>query len=91
VTDVTSCRQAATVDRFSDPEAFCEYFKTRYGPTMAVYDRIADDADRVAALDRDLAALARAHDRGQETTVMDWEYLLLTAVRREGGAAHDRS
>lgn len=82
VTDVAVRRGAVTVDRFADPEAFCQYFKTRYGPTAAVYAGIAGDADRVAALDSDLAALARAHDRGVGTTVMDWEYLLLTARRR---------
>ncbi len=30
----------------------------------------------------DLAALADRYDRGTETTVMDWEYLLLTARKR---------
>jgi hypothetical protein len=36
----------------------------------------------VAALDRDLADLAQRHDQGTKTTVMDWEYLLLTARKR---------
>lgn len=84
VTDVQASRRMVTVDRFDDPEAFCRYFKTMYGPTVAVYEAIAGDPDRTAALDLDLAALARAHDRGGESTVMDWEYLLLTARRREG-------
>jgi hypothetical protein len=68
-----------TVDRFADPEAFRDYFKTRYGPTIATYQGIAHDADRVAALDRDLLELARRHDRGTEGTVMEWQYLLFTA------------
>ena len=34
------------------------------------------------ALDRDLADLARRFDYGTDTTVMDWEYLLLTARNR---------
>ena len=38
---------------------------------------IADDPERVAALDRDLADLASRHDVGGGA--MDWEYLLLTA------------
>jgi ubiquinone/menaquinone biosynthesis C-methylase UbiE len=79
VTDVSIRRQVVTVDHFADPEGFRDYFKSRYGPTVATYRGIADDPDRVAALDRDLAELAKRHDRGTETTVMDWEYLLFTA------------
>ena len=79
---VTTSRQAVTVDRFSTPEQFRDYFKSRYGPTVAAYQAIGDDLNRAAALDRDLADLARRHDRGDQTTVMDWEYLLATAQRR---------
>ncbi|MEU3920364.1 class I SAM-dependent methyltransferase [Streptomyces sp. NPDC029004] len=82
VTDVVAHRRTVRIDRFDKPEAFREYFKTHYGPTIAVYRSIADDPDRVAALDRDLDELARRHDLGTGSTVMDWEYLLLTARRR---------
>jgi SAM-dependent methyltransferase len=75
-------RRTVRIDRFATPEEFREYFKAHYGPTIAVYRGIADDPARVAALDRELDALARRHDRGTGTTVMDWEYLLLTARRR---------
>lgn len=79
VADVVARRQTVTVDRFAGPEEFRDYFKTNYGPTVAAYRGIEGDLDRVAALDRDLAELARRHDRGQGRTVMEWEYLLLTA------------
>ena len=79
VDEVTTCRSMVTVDRFSTPEEFRDYFKGHYGPTVATYRAISDDAECVAALDRDLAELARRHDRGDGTTVMDWEYLLATA------------
>jgi SAM-dependent methyltransferase len=82
VTDVTARRETVRIDRFADPDAFREYFKARYGPTIAAYRGIADDPDRVAALDRDLTELAQRHDQGAEKTVMDWEYLLLTARTR---------
>ena len=82
VTDVTARRENVRVDRFDDPETFREYFKTHYGPTMVAYRGIAEDPDRVDALDRDLAGLARRFDYGTDTTVMDWEYLLLTARNR---------
>ncbi|MGH9106162.1 MAG: class I SAM-dependent methyltransferase [Acidimicrobiales bacterium] len=82
VEEVKTCRDTVTVDRFSSPEEFRDYFKARYGPTVAAYRAIGDDADRAAALDRDLAKLARRHDRGTGATVMDWEYLLATARKR---------
>jgi ubiquinone/menaquinone biosynthesis C-methylase UbiE len=79
VTDVVTRRQAARVEAFGQPEAFRDYFKARYGPTIAVYKAIADDPEKVAALDQELADLARRYDQGTEKTVMDWEFLLLTA------------
>ena len=82
VTDVAARRQTMTVDRFGEPSAWRDYFKANYGPTIAVYRAIADDPDRTAALDRELEELAQRHDRGSGTTVMDWEYLLLTARKR---------
>ena len=82
VTDVVARRQTLQVDHFARPEDFRDYFKAFYGPTIAVYKAIADDTERVAALDAELADLARRFDRGTGRTVMDWEYLLLTARRR---------
>jgi SAM-dependent methyltransferase len=81
-TDIIFSRQTVTVDCFASPAAFRGYFKANYGPTIAAYQGIAEDPERVAALDRDLDALAERHDRGTGSTVMDWEYLLITARRR---------
>lgn len=79
VTDVVARRQSLTVERFTTPGAFREYFKRTYGPTIAVYRFIADDPQRVEALDRDLDELARRFGEGDGR--MEWEYLLLTARR----------
>jgi hypothetical protein len=70
------------VDCFATPEEFRDRFKTCYGPTVAAYQGIAEDPDRVAALDHVLTDLARRHDHGTSSTVMDWEYPLLTARKR---------
>jgi ubiquinone/menaquinone biosynthesis C-methylase UbiE len=81
VTDVEATRQTLVVDNFRTPEEFREYFKTNYGPTIAVYKNIADDAERVASLDRELAELAgRFFDEASGT--MGWEYLLFTARKQ---------
>jgi SAM-dependent methyltransferase len=82
VTDVITERGTLTVDHFGRPEDFRDYFKARYGPTIAVYRSLAEQPDRVAELDEELAELARRFDRGQGSTVLDWEYLLLTATKR---------
>ena len=63
VDEVATTRGAVTVDRFPAPEDFRDYFKDRYGPTVAAYRAIGDDDARITALDRELADLARRHDR----------------------------
>jgi len=80
-TGITARRETVHVDKFASPEDFRDYFKACYGPTIAAYRGIADDALRTAELDHDLVDLARRHDSGTGHTVMDWEYLLLTARR----------
>ncbi|GIF13323.1 class I SAM-dependent methyltransferase [Actinoplanes teichomyceticus] len=80
VTGVTARRRRLRVDRFGTPEAFRDYFKRNYGPTIAVYRTIAADPDRTAALDTALVELARRFDTGGGA--MDWEYLLWTGRRR---------
>jgi len=79
VDQVSADRQTLTVDHFTTPEAFRDYFKANYGPTIAAYRGIADDPQKVAALDRDLADLARRHQGSGPS--MDWEYLLFTAQK----------
>jgi ubiquinone/menaquinone biosynthesis C-methylase UbiE len=81
VSDVVARRQTVTVGGFETPEEWRDFWKSVYGPTIVAYRNIADDPERVAALDRDLAALAARYDRGTGTTVLDWEYLLVTARR----------
>lgn len=77
VTDVVTSHRIVTVDRFESPDAFRDYFKANYGPLVAAYRSLANEPTRTTELDRDLRELARRHDRGRTTTIMDWEYLLL--------------
>ncbi|MEI5007317.1 class I SAM-dependent methyltransferase [Streptomyces sp. PmtA] len=87
VTSVEARRGTVRVDRFATPEELRDYFKKNYGPTIAVYRNIADSPERVAALDRELAALVSdraspAGDADGAGTAVEWEYLLVTARRR---------
>ena len=78
VGEVETAKGSVSV-HFARPEDFRDFFKRAYGPTIVTYRGIADDPDRVAALDAALLELTRDHmdDRGW----MSWEYLLLTAHR----------
>ena len=80
VTEFAAVKQTLKVDRFETPEEFREFFKATYGPTIAVYKANVDDPDATAALDSGLADLAR--NALDEDGVMEWEYLLVTAVVR---------
>jgi ubiquinone/menaquinone biosynthesis C-methylase UbiE len=83
VTDVSAQRRMLPVTAFSSAEAFRDFFKACYGPTIAAYSYISAEPDKVAALDEELVELARRYDRGADgATALDWEYLLFTARKR---------
>lgn len=78
VTDVQTVRESVVVENFATGAEFRDFFKAVYGPTIAVYTSLADDAARTAELDAALAALG---DDAIADGRMEWEYLLLTARR----------
>ncbi|WP_377642061.1 class I SAM-dependent methyltransferase [Oryzobacter terrae] len=86
VEDLVATTATLPVGHFADGAAFRDYFKANYGPTIATYRAIADDPEKVAALDEALAALGDAaladgsSGTGSDGT-MGWEYLLVTARR----------
>jgi SAM-dependent methyltransferase len=80
VDDVVTERRGLAVDRFADGSAFRDYFKANYGPTIAAYRGIADQPDRVAALDADIARLGDA--ALADASTMEWEYLVVVARKR---------
>src|SRR5690348_1924887 len=67
------------VDRFESGQEFRDFFKTTYGPTISVYRNIGGDAEATAALDQALADLA---EDALHNGVMQWEYLMVTGIRR---------
>jgi ubiquinone/menaquinone biosynthesis C-methylase UbiE len=59
-----------------------DYYKANYGPTIAAYRALADDAARTAELDRDFADLFARNDHrapGAATGAWTAEYLIVTA------------
>ena len=81
VRDVAAETRTLTVTRFADGASFRDFFKRTYGPTIAVYRALADDPERTAELDAELAALGDAALGETPGDGMGWEYLLLTARR----------
>ncbi len=87
VQQVRTSRRSLRVTRFPTAEAFRDYFMINYGPTIAVHRSLDGQPERQAQLGRDLADLAGRfalpgdHGQGGDgPMIMDWEYLLLTAV-----------
>ncbi len=79
VSALVAHQQTLRTDRFASGAEFRDFFKANYGPTISVYRFIADDPEKVAALDADLAALGERYLEADQT--MAWEYLLVTATR----------
>jgi SAM-dependent methyltransferase len=77
VTDVVAQRRTLPVTHFADGAEFRDYFKAVYGPTIAAYRNVGDDAARAAQLDTDIARLGDELMSGSSR--MEWEYLVLTA------------
>ena len=81
VLDLRASKRLLRVTHFATAEAFRDYFKINYGPTIAVYRSLADQPDRQAELDHDLAELGRRFGTARDgVVIMDWEYLLITAT-----------
>jgi hypothetical protein len=60
-----------------------DLFLTYYGPAFMAASRLSEQGR--AALRSDLAALADEHGRAEgNTLVLDWEYRVVTAIRRGG-------
>src|SRR5262245_12544094 len=52
------------VERAESPRAYCDLFKETFGPVVAIYASLADDPERLAALDRDFLELATRANQG---------------------------
>lgn len=79
VTDVRASQRTLRVTAFASGQEFRDFFKSVYGPTIVAFRGLADDPERSAALDDELARLG---DAFLSDGVMEWEYLLFTATRR---------
>ena len=81
ITDVHTRKQNLAVRSFHQPADFVRYFKSHYGPIIAVYKFLGEDQEKVKALDKALTDLADSlgDAHGDSPFQMEWEYLLFTA------------
>jgi 2-polyprenyl-3-methyl-5-hydroxy-6-metoxy-1,4-benzoquinol methylase len=74
------------VERAASPRDYCELFKQTFGPVVAIYQSLAGQRDRLAALDRALLEFATRSNRGAADGPAEYhyEYLLVVARKRAG-------
>jgi ubiquinone/menaquinone biosynthesis C-methylase UbiE len=72
-------RDSVVVDDFARPAELVEYYKRWFGPTIAAYESVAGDPERLAALDRDFLDFATRSARGG---TYEYEYLLVVGRKR---------
>ena len=65
------------------PQEYCDLFKATFGPAIALYGLLADQHDRVAALDQDFLDFATRANRGTpDAAGTSNEYLLVVGRKR---------
>ena len=65
-----------------DPAAYCEFFKETFGPVVALRAALADEPDRLAALDRDFLEFATRSNQAPPDRPAEYPYEYLLVVGR---------
>ena len=84
--DALEMTRGEYVERADSPRDYCELFKRTFGPVVAIYRSLANQPDRLAALDRDLLEFATRSNRGARDGHAEYHYEYLLVVGRKGGA-----
>ncbi len=72
------------VERAGSPGDYCTLFKETFGPVAATYAGLADQPERLAALDRDFLQFATRADTGPPDGPAEYVYEYLLVVARKG-------
>jgi ubiquinone/menaquinone biosynthesis C-methylase UbiE len=65
-----------------DPAAYCEFFKQTFGPVIALYAALADEPDRLAAMDRDFVEFATRANQAPPDRPAEYRYEYLLVLGR---------
>jgi ubiquinone/menaquinone biosynthesis C-methylase UbiE len=69
--------------RPATPQGYVDFYKATFGPVVALYGTLADQPDRVAALDQEFLDLATRWNKGTpEAAEYFYDYLLIVAQSR---------
>ncbi|MBA3402856.1 MAG: class I SAM-dependent methyltransferase [Actinobacteria bacterium] len=71
------------VERARTPRDYLEMFKETFGPVIALYESVADDAERRAALGRDFLQFATRANSGAQDGPAEYHYEYLLVVARK--------
>ncbi len=71
------------VERAASPAAYCRLFKETFGPVVALYAALADQPERIEALDRDFIEFAQGANSGAAGGPAEYEYEYLLVVARK--------
>ncbi|MCD6014977.1 MAG: regulatory protein, LuxR [Solirubrobacterales bacterium] len=77
------------VETAPSPRAYVDHFKATFGPAVAIYAGLADQPDRLAAMDREFQEFAETSNRGAPGGPAEFPYRYLLVVARtrdESGA-----
>ena len=74
------------VERADSPRDYRELFKQAFGPVVAIDRSLANQTDRLAALDRDFLEFATRSNRGALDGQAEYPHEYLLVVARKGGA-----
>ena len=77
-------RRCEYVERAPSASAYVELFKAAFGPAVAIYEALAEQPERAAALDREFAEFVARHNRAEAGAPIEvpYEYLLVLARPR---------
>jgi ubiquinone/menaquinone biosynthesis C-methylase UbiE len=84
--DALEMTRGEYVERADSPRDYRELFKQAFGPVVAIYRSLADQPDRLTALDRDFLDFATRSNRGALDGQAEYHYEYLLVVARKGGA-----
>jgi ubiquinone/menaquinone biosynthesis C-methylase UbiE len=70
------------VERVDDPAAYCALCRATFGPVTAIYESLAGEPDRLAALDESFLAFATRSNAGAPGGPAEYPYEYLLAVVR---------
>jgi hypothetical protein len=63
---------------------YVEMFKETFGPVIALYESLDDDAERAAMLDPDFLEFATRANRGATDGLAEYHYEYLLVIARRG-------